>query len=45
MEVGAVWWRAFRSKYARDLTLGAALALTTLGFILFILYIILYFCF
>ncbi len=30
-----MWWRAFRSKYARDLTLGAALALTTLGFILF----------
>lgn len=30
-----MWWRMFRTKYARDLVLGAALALTTLGFILF----------
>lgn len=30
-----MWWRVFRSKYARDLSLGTALALTTLGFILF----------
>ena len=30
-----MWWRIFRTKYARDLALGAALALTTLGFVLF----------
>ena len=30
-----MWWRMFRTKYARDLALGLALALTTLGFVLF----------
>ena len=30
-----MWWRMFRTRYARDLVLGIALALTTLGFVLF----------
>ena len=30
-----MWWRMFRTKYARDTVLGTALALTTLGFVLF----------
>ena len=30
-----MWWRLFRTRYARDLVLGCALALTTLGFVLF----------
>ncbi len=30
-----MWWRLFRARYARDLALGIALALTTLGFVWF----------
>ncbi len=30
-----MWWRMVRTKYARDLVLGVALALTTLGFVVF----------
>ena len=30
-----MWWQMFRSKYGRDLVLGVALALTTLGFMVY----------
>ncbi len=30
-----MWWRMFRTKYGRDVVLGVALSLTTLGFVLF----------